>query len=618
MSWIGIAIIIMVMIDSIINNWSINDYIGKALFFKTPIASSSKAIDLETKYSFPQGQSISDMSEIGMYMLNQTIDIIINHDCKDAYLVYIGAYSLTTTTDMCSKFKATYPVDLSKSTSVKLGVASNSLLFVRGDALTHIFTEDNTVDLAHGRMKALQLNDLGYVAARTDVDVRLTVKIPLNNTASPQNQQVSFYRIYPKNFCTGGIIMTEMAFGYCNMTLVYNDTSKQVLVTQSSNILGSTIKIGTLLTRSHFNSASHYLKFIAIVIAVGGYFAGRRTTQWKEIDLTQTESIFSKAIRMVAPKCFPYESYALRFDMFCYNSDIVVFLYAMAVLLDMQYGLFYSKTIDLFHAPAPEFSHAILMFGISIRFLWLNCATLKILKLICSIISTATYNGESSVMGFLNLSSVTSLYLSCILLLYIPQYIIYSNSVSINLDHQFEDLDPITVDPLDGYYIRCAPDIIVGVIVNLFIVLTIDHVIYYKHWQLLSKNTLTRQAIFNSTSILCDYLHGIQPDAEDEQKRAIIHCKARRLSTLQWFFMNHMILFGLSEKELQVKKKTQLTTMTVKSATSGACSDQGSNGKYYFVQTGDCHIQLVDENLCQLTALVYNIKVLKDLPVAVN
>ncbi|OQS02780.1 hypothetical protein THRCLA_21323 [Thraustotheca clavata] len=615
---IGVIIIILVLIDAIVNNWAVNDYIGKAHFFKSPIATSTGAGELETKYTFPKGRSISDMSEIGIWMLNHSINAAINDDCKDVYMVYVGTYSLTSDTDVCSQFKATYVADLTKVSSVKLGVASNSLTYVRGDALSHAFTNDNAVNLAKSTMKASELNDLGYVAARTDVDIGLTVKIPLVNTAQPQNQQVNFYRLYPKNFCTGGNIVTELAFAYCNMTFVYNDTAKQVTVIQSFNVLDSDIKVGVMMRQSAFNSASHYLKAIAIVFAVGGYFASRRTVQWKEVDVTQTESILSRAIRTVSPKCFPYASNALRFDMFCYNSDIFVFLYAAAVLLDMQYALFYGKTISMFNSPAPQFAYSILMFCVSIRFLWLNCAAMKLLKLFWSSVSTATCNGESTFMGFLNLSSVTSLYISSIMLFYIPQYIIYSNSVSINLNHGLDNLDNKYVDPLESYYIRCAPAIFVGVIVNLFIILTIDHVINYKQWQLLAKNSLGRQAIYNSTSILCDYLFGIESDTDSEKKGSILHCKSRRLSTLQWFFMNHMILFGLPEKELRGKKKTQMTAVTVKSTSTNGIEQREATGKYYFVQTGDRHIQLIDDNLSELTALVYNIKILKDLPVAVH
>ncbi|OQS02793.1 hypothetical protein THRCLA_04874, partial [Thraustotheca clavata] len=595
------GIVMLIGIGIIILNWAVNDYIGKANCFKTPIATSNNAADLEAQYTFPKGQSISDMSKIGIWMLNYTIDSLMRKEAA-VYSVYVGSFPLSTTPDVCSLFKATYAADLAKSSIVRIGVASNSLMFVRGDAISHTFSDDTTTNLANSSMTASQLNDLGYYPARSNVDVRLTVNVPLANTSEPQNQKVSFYRVFPKSFCTGCSVVTEMGFGYCNMTFMYNDTLKIVTITKSSNLLGSTMKVALIMDESKFTSASHYLKFIAILFAVGGYLASRRTVQWKEFDISQTESLSSRILRTVSPKYFPYPSDALRFDMFCYNSDLFVFLFSAAVLLDMQYGLYYSKTINLWNTDEPQFMYSVLMFGISMRFLWLNCATIKLLKLTWNTISTATYNGESKVMSFFNLSSVTSLYLSSILLFYIPQYIAYNNVVTINLDNRVDNLDPVIVDPLQSYYIRSVPVVIVGGLVNIFGILLWDHTVCYKKWQLLAKNSLGRQAIYNSSSIFCDYLFGIELDLEGDHTTTILHCKARRLSTLQWFFMNHMILFGLPEKELRAKKKTAFGTMTIKTNSTTPQEDQLPNGKYLFVQDGDHHLHLVDDHLSELTA----------------
>ncbi|OQS01897.1 hypothetical protein THRCLA_05668 [Thraustotheca clavata] len=218
-TFIGVVIIILVLIDSVVNNWAINDYIGKAHFLKTLIATSTSAGDLESKYAFPSGRSISDMSEIGIWMLYHSIMLPLMMIVLRLYALrwYIFAHIF----NRYVRFKASYAADLTQSPTVKLGVASNSLAFVRGDALTYAFLNDDVVNLANSSMKSYQLNDLGYSATRR--------YSPNSKDSSDQYDNTTKPTMYPKNFCTGGSIATEMAFGCCNMTLVYSDTLKKLL-----------------------------------------------------------------------------------------------------------------------------------------------------------------------------------------------------------------------------------------------------------------------------------------------------------------------------------------------------------------------------------------------------
>ncbi|OQS07523.1 hypothetical protein THRCLA_20140 [Thraustotheca clavata] len=527
--------------------------------------------------------------------------------------------------DLCSIFKATYPFDFSKTSVARLALADNYLMFVRGDALSHAFTDDTTTNLATSTMKSADLWAIGYTPVRLNVDARFTDDIAILNTSDPQSHVVSFYRLWPKSFCTGCVTVSELGFGHCNMTILYNDTTKRVTINSSVNVAGSPYKVGLMLPQSAFSSASHYVKFVAIFFAVGGFLASRRTVQWKEPDVSKSESHFTSLIRTVLPKFFPYPSHALRFDMFCYNSDIFVFLFTIGVLLDMQYGLYYLKTSNMYNSVDPQFTYSLQIYGITTRLLWVNCAALKFLKLVWNSLSPTTYCGESRVMGFLNLSSVTTLYLSAILLFYIPPFITYNNNVVAYLNNKLERLDPIHVDMLESYYIRCTPAILVGIVVNLFVVTLLDHTWNYRTYRLISKNSLGRQAMYNSSSILCDFLDGIEVDTEGDGTTTLIHCKARRLGTLQWFFMCHLISFGLPEKEIRNKKRTIAGSGVAQNAslaktTSTAAHDDSrvSTGKYMVVQDGDHHMHLVDDSLSDVTTLVYNIKVLKDLPFAIQ
>ncbi|KDO20125.1 hypothetical protein SPRG_14605 [Saprolegnia parasitica CBS 223.65] len=506
--------------------------------------------------------------------------------------------------------KGVYPLDLSVTHTARLGFASNSIMYIRGNALSHAFTSDRSDNLANASMKSAALTNLGYAPARTNVDVRLIQDLVLTNTLAAQTHTVQFYRIFPKSFCTGCHTVAELGFGSCNMTFVYNDSAKVVSVTKSANLIGSVYKVGLLLPQSMFSSASHYVKATAIVFAVGGYLASRRTVQWKEFDATKLDSIFAKILRILSPKVFPYPSCALRFDMFCYNSDIFVFLFATGVILDMENSLYYLKTMNMYNAPAPIFRYSMQLYGFTTRLLWFNCALLKLLKILWHVIGSASFNGESALMAFLNLRNVTSLYMSAILLFYVPAFIDYNSSVTMTLNNPNECLDTIHVDAFESYYIRAVPAIAVGLVVNVLLIAALDHMVHFNYWQRVSKNSLAHQAIFNSSSILCDDLDGIDMDGA----AVVLHCKARRLSTLQWFFMSHMIMFGLPEKELRAKKKYLVRGHDQPDRDAPSAS----TGRYMVVQDGDHHMHLVDENLSDVTALVYNIKVLKDLPITIE
>ncbi|EQC32754.1 hypothetical protein SDRG_09726 [Saprolegnia diclina VS20] len=606
-SLVGLAIILLVATDTIVNNWAVNDYLGNAYRFITPVTDMTSVTDLDGTYTFMRGAAPADISRIGNWMLNYTMSALATKS-SDVYIVWAGFFTMTPAINFCRAFQGEYV--LPTLTKRRLGLAGNTVTFFRGSALTHLFTDDASVNLANGSMTTSTLNALGYTAGRHLVDLRLTTELSFSNSSTPSSQRLSFFRVSPKSYCTGCNPVAEIGYGMCNITSVY-DVSRQVLrITNASNILGSDYQLGMMLPHTSFSSASHYVKAIAIVFAVGGYLASRRTVQWKEADASKSDSIFSKILRTISPKYFAYPSLALRFDMFCYNFDLFVFLFATSVVLDMGNCLLFLRHISAYAAPAPTYTHTFQMYALTTRMLWFNCACLKLLKIAWSIVSTATFNGESVLMGYLNWTNVTSLYISGIVLAYIPTYIDYSNSVAIDINHVVENLDTLFVDALDGYYLRTTPAIAIGVLANVLLVTLLDHVWHRGRWRRLAKNSLARQAIFNSSSIVCDYLDGIEVDVDGA---TIIHCKARRLSTLQWFFMSHLVCFGLPEKQLRLKKR-----MLQSSATTKDESSTGNDTKFMVLQDTDHNVHLVDNVFSDVTALVYNIKVLKDTIVTIQ
>ncbi|KDO18069.1 hypothetical protein SPRG_16511 [Saprolegnia parasitica CBS 223.65] len=267
------------------------------------------------------------------------------------------------------------------------------------------------------------------------------------------------------------------------------------------------------MTNSAFGTIALYVKLTGIFFGVGGYLASRRTVQWMEVDMTKSDSFISRVLRTIMPKYFPHASHALRYDMFCYNSDIFVFSYALSVILDIQNCFIFMRNVNLFNNLS-QFLFSLQMFCCSMRLLWVNCAVLKVCKILWNLLGTASFNGQSTFMGYLNLSSVISLYLSAVLLIYVPPFIEYNNNTLVALKNSVEKLDGLRVDVFNGFYFRVGGSIVLGMLANLAVITALDHLWNFKHWKLLRKHSLSRQAMYNSSSIVCDYLDGIEVEAE--------------------------------------------------------------------------------------------------------
>ncbi|KDO20375.1 hypothetical protein SPRG_13757 [Saprolegnia parasitica CBS 223.65] len=530
---LGAAVLVLVLVDTIANNWALNDSIGNGHCFRTPIATVMDFTGISAAYAFVHKRGLADISQIGGWMLNLTLAELDSLD-TNYNIVSAGAYEMPATYDLCSIFQGEYDMKLGAD-AIKIAAVTNSITFVRGSAWSHLFTKDASDDLATPTMGSSDLLARGYTPARMAADLRLSDPFKIANMSETQHVVITYYRLFPRSFCSGFTPIVELGHGRCNLTLVYDDATASMNVQRSANIDKSIYKLGFLLPKSALSSLSQYLKAIAITFAVCGFLGSRKTVQWSEVDLAVTDSIFAKLLRTISPKYFPYPSFALNFDMFCYNSDVFVLVLATSVILDMGNWFVAIRNMHFYNSLSPQFGISLQLYGLSVRLLWLTCLFLKLLKIGWSVLSTASYSGESRLMGYLNLSSVTFLYLSVALLFLVPSFVAYNNSVSIELYHSAEILDPIHVDAYDGFFIRCVPSIVLLLVANILGITTLDHVLRYRHWTFLAKNSLARQAIFNSSSIVCDYLDGMVPDTEVGSQGSLLICKARRLSTLQWF-----------------------------------------------------------------------------------
>ncbi|KDO18070.1 hypothetical protein SPRG_16512 [Saprolegnia parasitica CBS 223.65] len=597
----GALVICILVTDAIVNNWALNNYLGDAYFLATPVATAQFLPQLTRQYSFARGLSVNTLSNVGFWMANTTVHKI-NTKADDIYLVASGEFPLTPATVLCPIFQQNYSFSWTPATTTaRLALASGAITYYRGNAITNAFSDGKTANLANATMRSDQIAALGYTPGRNYVDMRFTRDIPIRNTSLPQTQLVNYYRIFPRTFCTLCDPVAELGYSVCNMTLVYNHSARSLRVTSSAFVEGSTFTLGLMLRSNFASIASVYVKLLGIFFGVGGYLASRRTVQW----LDTTDGFLARVLRTVAPKYYPQASHALRFDMFCFNSDIFVFSYALSVLLDIQNCFIFMRNVNALNNLSPQPIYSLQMFCCSMRFLWLNCAVLKLAKTGWNLLGTVSFNGQSAVMGALNWSSVLSLYLSAILLAYVPPFMDYNNSVATDLRNSFEKIDGIRVDFFDSFYMRVGGSVVLGMLLNLAVITLLDHGWNRVHWKLLKQHSLSRQAMYNSSSILCDYLEGIEPNPEAKNGGALMICRVRRLSTLQWFFMSHLSCFGLPENP---NPTTAPTAIIVKSKLPAP----ESRTVFSVVQDSDRHLHLQDSAQALVSSLVLNLKIHKN------
>ncbi|CAK4397460.1 unnamed protein product, partial [Aphanomyces euteiches] len=597
---IGLIMLALILVDSISNNWAILDFCGNAAHFRTPVAKIQTSSDLASMYAFPNGYGIANLSSIGYWMNDYGIQNLATNS-KDVYLITAGSFTVVRSIDFCGTFANTYT---NITNPVRLGTADDAVTFFRGDAVSHAFTSDLTSNLPNSTSKMADILALGFRGARIVVDLRLTTSFYLQDTTELQNISIQFYRLHSKAYCTGCTPSMELGRGVCNLSMNYNASAQTLVVNSATEAVGTTHDMGIMIQRNVYMTLSIIFKYTAIFIAIAGYLASRKTGRWQDMDEQRTETVWHRLINAIAPKYYPHMSHAIRFDLFCYNSDIFVILYVASIVFDITNSLEYIRTVNYFNSRSSRFDVSIVLFALSTRLLWLNVFLLKLAKWLLNIVSPALYSGQSKLMPFLIFSSVTMLYLSSILLYYVPAYIEYCNSRRWYIHNNVEQLDGSFVNFFDSYYVRVLPSVVIGLLVNLTGVLVFDHSILQVLWSALQKNSLARQAIYNSSAIICEFVQDIYL----QDGNFVLNCNARRLSTLQWYFVNPVGCFALPEKELVKKKGYAVTNPTTK-------ADDAKAGQLvlHTVGQGDSgHIHLFDDNLADVKDLAFSIKILRN------
>ncbi|CAK4077637.1 unnamed protein product [Aphanomyces euteiches] len=649
---VGLFAAFLVVIDVWYNNWELINYMGNAQYLLTPLLNHPSLNDVAASYAFPKEASPALMSEAGRFQLNESISIAYTRDPVYYFLTAGGHLIQDASYDICGAIAKSYPNVNASLGTVSLGVVANTMFYVRGTTLSNFFGTTSTA-VVPPKANDSTLTAYGYAPARLDSDMKLTTPLVIPPNGVNITTNVTMYRFFPKSYCTGCKSIVELGRDKCAVVYTYNTTTRTLKVFSSKAYLGDYHLLGVILGRSKESMGSLWVRAFCVLMAIMGYQASQKTIRWTEPSVKR--SWYKRILHTLIPPLYRYSSYAFSLSNFCLNSDVVVFGYAVAMLLDEKQSMVFTRQLAKW-VQANDGWAQIQLFAIQFRWLWLNCAVLKFIKWLINFMSLTRQTGKNPFVGMCNFSSVIYVYLGAVFLVTRTSFIHYGNSDSVSMSSTTDCIDTVRLDLLQSQYIRAFPSLILVVIVNLMAVLALDHAIHFRWWRRMAKNSLGRQAMFNTTSILTD-MHFRFHDMDGYKGQAIaIH--ARSLTTIQWFLSCHTVCFGLSEESRNVRAmvskvigqnnndRTGATTIMVRSSglsgrglkyeplqnqspdskdhNSGggnvmdtlgedeAINMESSNDLFILAQDTDGNIHLYDARKTEIQAMSLEVKILSD------
>ncbi|RHY68349.1 hypothetical protein DYB30_002559 [Aphanomyces astaci] len=561
---LSLASLFFVRVDVIVNNWELNNYVGNADYFLAPLYNMPTPDNLTQHFSFPTYANVATLSEIGQFMVRYTVDASYLRRPTD-YLLTAGAHNIgTNANDICGTLVQTYPLP-ANATPMRLGVVSNKMQLIRGNTLANVFIAPDTPPPPLANHTTLAT--LGFIPARIDVDMRLTTPVilpPVAGTSATAN--ISMYRFASRAFCSGCDPVVELGMDVCQATYHVNSTSQSLVVTSSAAYLGEVHLLGLILSRSSASDIALYLRTIALLFAVAGFATSKKSTRWT--DAAAVDTLWKRIKHTVAPPLYRYPSLTFTFSNFCLNSDFFVVMYVLAVLMDEKNSMTYARVVYSWNVDGNNAWMDVQLMAMQFRWLWVNCFVVKAVKIVLNYVSMSRFNGSNAFVGFCNFSSVSYLYLGAVFVMLRTPYIEYGNSDRATLSSTSTDLDHIRVDFYESWFVRSLPSMVVVMVLNLVVVLRIDRLINRHTWRRLSRNSLGRQVMFNSSSILCEMCYSFYELGNYPNNQAVV-VKTRALCTVQWFLMCHTVCFGLPEDPKHVR------AMLTKSMGSGGSAYVG-------------------------------------------
>ncbi|ETV71672.1 hypothetical protein H257_13110 [Aphanomyces astaci] len=438
----GMAVVCVVcmVLDVVVNNWGLNDYIGNARSFFTPVLTKIASVkDLKDYFVFPTDASPWSSSNAGRFMLNHSLASIHARD-DSHYVLTAGSYAvLDAANDIC--------VDLIDEYPVRQGVASAQLGHVTDKLGARL-----------SRRVGLPAGPLGLRHATHD-----PLEVPAHGVLVHAN--LSMYRFYARAFCTGCMPIMELGLDKCQVHYSFNATTQSLVVHASESIFGHNHYVGMLLERSSVTTAGLWVRITCVLYLVVAFSSSRKTIRWTNGSTLTTW--FKKLNHTLSPAVYRHPSRAFSFSYLCFNSDIFVGLYLIAALFDGKSSSIFSRVMYFWNKGSGNSFVVLRLWSINLRLLWFNCFVAK----------------------FMN--SVTYIYIASALLTQRDNFTDFGNS-------------DYTVVSSKIWFLRAYGELAFALILNLLVVLCLDRVVNRIWWQHVADNSLGRQLMYNSTAIISD------------------------------------------------------------------------------------------------------------------
>ncbi|RHY90927.1 hypothetical protein DYB35_003736 [Aphanomyces astaci] len=648
---LGVFCTFLLVVDVSSNNWELIDYVGDAKHLLTPLLAIDSVDTMQDRFTFCDGGAPSDMSQIGQFHINISLAQIQARDSNTFILGTTKHLIQDRANDICGQIVQSYPIKDPTAKSVRLGTVDDGITFARGTALTHWLGNTLSSPQATDGMNETQLRALGYVPARHSTDLRLMTPLVLPPPGQVTAGSVSMYRFFMKAFCSGCVPGTELGLDTCAIEYLYNDTTNTLEITSSQAILGGSHELGFIFQRRGGPILALYIRFATLLLLIGVYSASQKTVQWLDY---AGQSLPQRLVRLISPPLYRQPCSVFGLSDICFNSDIFVVLYTLMVLLDEEISMVFSGEIHTWHDhTSDDILVDIRLMSIHLRWLWLNCFLLKAAKWTVNFVSLTRFSGDNTIMGWLNYSSVAWIYLGVFVLFQRNDIINRNNADKVELLSTTQSLDATFVRLFDSWYVRAMPTLALALVTNLVVWLLVDRAVNWHWWQAFAHNSMARQLMFNSTSILAV----VRGDVSTVQTRGAsgqgtrITIKARALCTFHWFFSSHLTHFGLVEhpsamrgmasnaaiapKPSSVAAKRQRAMSKPSKRSSVGVPREASAGwlavqeepvkrnsadsidtsdpeQYMLVQDRDGQVHLINDQKLGLKALSVEVKILRD------
>ncbi|RQM22464.1 hypothetical protein B5M09_003174 [Aphanomyces astaci] len=617
--------VVLVLVDVTTNNWELNHTIGNANSMLNAVLNIASPAELTETFTFARGYSLDTTSNVGLYMLNFTLNKIHAHD-NSMYVLTAESFLIDSPVDdICHLLKQSYPLPnyTDVGSTIKLGVIKDGVQYVRGYVVSNVIFGLGAPPPPESKHE--DLVSLGYTPSRTDTDMRLTTPVTIPPPGTVVSTNVSMFQYFARAYCSGCDPIAVLGLDVCSVVTSYNASTRTLVVESSAAVLGNSHVLGLLIERSGVTMGSLYVRGFAVLFVTAVFATSQKTVRWT--DGSTLTTWVKKLGHMLAPTLLRYPCRTFDFSYFCFNSDFFVVGYVVAVLLDEKTCNVYSRAMHSWNkntAPSADSTWVFIrILAMNFRWMWLNCFFVKAIKWVVNFTNSTRYTGRNRLVAYLNFSSPGFVYIAGLILALRNHILDYGLADVAQVTSTQQNLDGIAVNMFNSTLMRGYPSLMMIMFVNLFIILTLDWVVNHTWWRHVSKNSLGRQLMYNSTSVIADV--GFRFVNVPDYKGQVASMSARSLCTIQWFLTSQTIRFGLPEhptviramasKGLASAGQSQLNASGPTKRASIYQSDLEAgetNALLMVAQDQDGHIHLFNAMKSEMQALSLEVKVLAD------